>query len=181
MEKSRQGAYELGLIMNKKQHAETEVVKDDIEILDYPGLRGFLRNITEWSFTLTFWAFWLYLFLPLINLLVWMLVGKTIFSTVIAQSGYLELLEILKKWGIAVVVAIATFTGWAYYNYWMFGRRNRRKRAIACLDEEIASFFHTSPTVINCMKKTKGMEIKVDGPKNPGVIKRLDKSGPQFC
>ena len=163
--------------MNKKQLIETRIAEDDIEILDYPGLMGFLRNITEWSFTLIFWAFWLYLFLPLINLLLlWML-----FSTLIDHSGYLALLEILKKWGIAILITIVIFTGWAYYNYWMFGRRNRRKLSMACLDDEIASYFGTSPVVINCMKKTKVMEIKVDGPKKPGVIKRLDKNGPKFC
>ncbi len=167
--------------MESKQESILQHVQDDIEIVDYPGLRGFIRSITEWSFTLTFWAFWLYLLVPMINLLVWMIVGETIFSTVVAQSGYIELLDILKKWGIVTLFTIVAFMGWAYYNYWMFGRKNRRKLAIACLDEEVADFFNTSVSVIRCMKETKGMEITVDGPKNPGVIKRRDKNGPEFC
>ena len=167
--------------MSNKQSRAPKYIEDDIKILDYPGLKGSLRNITEWSFTLTFWVFWIYLLLPLINLLVWMLVGETIFSTVISKSGYLELLDILEKWGLVSLAAVFTFTGWAYYNYLMFGRKNRRKLAIPCLDEEIASFFKTSPAVIGCMKETKSMEIKVKGPKNPGVIKRLDKKDPEIC
>jgi len=167
--------------MNSTKNCNPEVIIDDVQILDYPRLRGFIRNLTEWSFTLTFWAFWIYLLLPLINLLVWVLVGKTIFSTVIAQSGYLELLDIIRKWGIATLVTITFFTGWAYYNYWMFGKKNRRKLAIDCLEEELADFFHISTDTIKCIKSTRKMEIVVKDPKTPGIVMRLDSGPPSVC
>ena len=45
-----------------------------ITIEDNPKLRGRLRTAFEWSFTSFMWALWLYLFLPLVSLVLWVVV-----------------------------------------------------------------------------------------------------------
>ncbi len=154
---------------------------DDIKIVDNPNLKNFFRDIAEWSFTLTFWAFWIYLLLPVINLIVWLLVGKTIFKTVIVDAGYKELVDILAKWGIATLGAIVAFISWGYYNYWVFGRKARRKSVSPAALEEIASFFQASPETISCMQGSRIMEIAVEGPKKPGAIKSFKNSKVHYC
>jgi len=44
----------------------------EIKIIDKPKLKTFLRTITELTFTSVMWGFWIYLFLPLVNVVLWL-------------------------------------------------------------------------------------------------------------
>ena len=154
---------------------------DDIEIIDKPAFKPFLRDVAEWSFTLSFWAFWVYLLLPVINMIAWLIAGQIIFKTVIVEAGYEEFFDILAKWGFAAITAIMVFVSWGYYNYWKYGLKNRRKTSSPVTLEETASFFKTTRETITCMQATKIMEITVDEPKKPGKIRRVGEKDGNFC
>ena len=96
-------------------------------IEDHPELRGFLRNSVEWSFTLAMWLLWIYFFLPLISLVLWGFGLVNVYQNLFRWDVLPQLHEVLKMVGVLVVVIFIVLRGWGYYNYYVFGRRNRRK------------------------------------------------------
>lgn len=113
----------------------------EIEIKDNPKLKSFLRKVTELSFTSVIWGMWIYLFLPILNITLWVLGVRYFHIEVIEEVGYLELLDLLNKLGWTVLVLFVAFRSWGYYNYWRFGRRNRRKTVSPTVVEELAGYF----------------------------------------
>lgn len=120
----------------------------EIEIRDNPKLKSFLRNVGEWSFTTLMWALWLYLFLPLLNVILWFLGVRFFYVEVFEKAGYLQLLNLLNKigWGILAVFAILRF--WGYYNYLRFGRKDRRKSTSSTTVGQLSESFNLPPEKI---------------------------------
>ncbi len=119
-----------------------------IQIIDNPGLKGFLRTLTEWTFTTFMWALWIYLFLPLLNMVLWLLGIHYFYLELIEKAGYLHLLFLLRDTGISLVVILVLLRAWGYYNYVRFGRRNRRKTVSKTTVDELAGFFQLPTDVI---------------------------------
>ncbi len=113
-----------------------------IEVIDKPPLKSFLRNTVEWSITLVAWALWVYLLLPLFNLMMWFFFGKLFYKELIAQQGFNQFIEIFKSMGVYIVFIFILFRAWGYYNYWMFGRNDRRKWVKKVTVEELATQFN---------------------------------------
>lgn len=120
----------------------------EIEIRDNPKLKSFLRNVGEWSFTTLMWALWLYLFLPLLNVILWFLGIRFFYVEVFEKAGYVQLLNLLNKigWGILAVFAILRF--WGYYNYLRFGRKDRRKSTSSTTVGQLSESFNLPPEKI---------------------------------
>lgn len=120
----------------------------EIEIRDNPKLKSFLRNVGEWSFTTLMWALWLYLFLPLLNVILWLLGVRFFYVEVFEKAGYVQLLTLLNKmgWGVLVLFAILRF--WGYYNYIKFGRKDRRKSRSSTTVEQLSKSFNLPPEKI---------------------------------
>lgn len=120
----------------------------EIEIRDNPKLKSFLRNVGEWSFTTLMWALWLYLFLPLLNVILWFLGVRFFYVEVFEKAGYVQLLNLLNKigWGILAVFAILRF--WGYYNYIRFGRKERRKSTSSTTVGQLSESFNLPPEKI---------------------------------
>lgn len=120
----------------------------EIEIRDNPKLKSFLRNVGEWSFTTLMWALWLYLFLPLLNVILWLLGIRFFYVEVFEKAGYVQLLNLLNKigWGILAVFAILRF--WGYYNYLRFGRKDRRKSTSSTTVGQLSESFNLPPEKI---------------------------------
>ncbi len=99
----------------------------EIRIKDNPDLKGILRNITEMSFTTMMWAFYAYLLLPVLNIILWLLGIRYFYIEIIENVGYKELLNLFNKMGWTILIVFGIMRSWGYYNYQRFGKRNRRK------------------------------------------------------
>lgn len=97
-------------------------------IQDRADLRSFLRNTSEWSFTVVMWALWIYLFLPLLSLILWVVGLPYIYQTVFTVEVINRLINLMVKMGWATLVIFIALRGWGLYNYYVFGKRNRRKQ-----------------------------------------------------
>jgi poly-beta-1,6-N-acetyl-D-glucosamine biosynthesis protein PgaD len=113
----------------------------EIEITDRPKLRSFFRNITEMSFTSVAWGFWVYLFLPLVNIVLWLLGARIFYLEVIDTAGYKEFLDLWGRLGWSILGVFLVLRIWGYYNYWRFGRRDRRKGISFNTHEKLAEYF----------------------------------------
>lgn len=99
----------------------------EIEIKDKPQLKTILRKITELSFTTIMWIFYSYLFLPVLNIILWLLGIRYFYVEVIEGVGYMEILDLFNKMGWTILIVFGTLRIWGYYNYRRFGKRDRRK------------------------------------------------------
>lgn len=115
-----------------------------IKIIDKPSFKSLPRKVAEWSFTTFMWALWLYLLLPLMNIVLWLLGFHYFFVEVVEKAGYLTLLGLLKKTGISVLVVFGAIRIWGHYNYLRFRKKERRKTVSAATTQQLSEFFQIS-------------------------------------
>lgn len=139
----------------------------EIEIRDNPKFRSFLRNITETSFTGVMWGVWMYLLLPLVNIVLWFFGIQYFHVRVIEEVGYKDLLALLDKIGWTVVAVFLVLRLWGYYNYRRFGMKNRRSSSRISHDAHIAKIFNIPSEDIKRLQSEKEISWKTgDDDKN---------------
>ena len=94
------------------------------------------------------WALWLYLFLPLLNIILWLLGIHFFYVEVLEKAGYLQLLNLFYKMGWSILVVFAVLRLWGYYNYRRFGKKDRRKFVSATTAEQLSGLFNLPPEQI---------------------------------
>jgi biofilm PGA synthesis protein PgaD len=127
----------------------------EIEIIDKPKLKSFLRKITELSFTSLMWGLWFYLFLPLLNLVLWVLGIRYFYIEVFELGGYKGLINLLLKAGWVILTVFLVMRFWGLYNYWRFGKRERRKNLPSETFEQTVEYFQVSPEQIQQVQSSK--------------------------
>ena len=127
----------------------------EIKIRDNPKLRSYFRNLTEMTFTSFVWGIWLYLLLPVVNILMWILGFKVIKISVIDQVGYNDFFDLMNKMGWIVLIVFLILRLWGYYNYRRFGKRSRRKEAPPVTVEQLAEHYRISVHKIKSMQSQK--------------------------
>jgi poly-beta-1,6-N-acetyl-D-glucosamine biosynthesis protein PgaD len=141
--------------LENREMEETGREKDPIRIIDNPSLRSVLRNIGELTFTSAMWALWVYLFFPIINIILWVLGIGNFYEKVIEHSDYLRLLELVRNCGGAVVGIFLVLWLWGFYNYHRFGKRNRRLDNKPVDPEKMAEFFNLTVEQVIAMSREK--------------------------
>jgi biofilm PGA synthesis protein PgaD len=129
-----------------------------------------MRNIGEWSFTTLMWGLWIYLFLPLLNVVLWLLGFHLFYVKVIERGGYIQLLTLLGKMGWAVLLVFGTLRLWGYYNYIRFGKKNRRKSVSPTTADQLSGFFHLPRDQVLEMQSKKEVVWPVEVDRNRGII-----------
>jgi len=99
------------------------------------------RTTIEWIFTSLMWALWIYLFLPMATLILWSAGIHYIYHSVIEPAALMYLIAMLTRLGWAVVIIFVALRGWGYYNYYVFGRLDRRKSYPEPSTFELAEYF----------------------------------------
>jgi poly-beta-1,6-N-acetyl-D-glucosamine biosynthesis protein PgaD len=128
----------------------------EIEVFNNPKLKSIWRHLTEGGVTTLMWAGWIYLLLPLLNLLLWFLGLRFIYVEVFQTTGFREFFELLNRVGWAIIVIFIILRGWGFYNYYRFGKRNRRSQLPANhLNEKMSVFFQIAPDQVNLMQASK--------------------------
>lgn len=120
---------------------------------DRADLRSFLRNTTEWSFTLVMWALWIYLLLPLLSLILWVVGLPYIYQTVFTADVINRLINLLVNMGWAMLAIFIGLRGWGYYNYYVFGRLNRRKQQPEVTPDQMGRHFGLNPEEVKAMQQ----------------------------
>ncbi|MEW6601588.1 MAG: poly-beta-1,6-N-acetyl-D-glucosamine biosynthesis protein PgaD [Nitrospirota bacterium] len=127
----------------------------EIKIRDNPKLRSHLRNITELTFTGFVWGIWVYLLLPIVNIIMWIVGLRLIDQSVIEQLGYQEMLGLIGKMGWIVLIVFLILRLWGFYNYKRFGKRSRRKSSSPVTIGQLAAHFKFSPEQVELMRSQK--------------------------
>jgi biofilm PGA synthesis protein PgaD len=115
-----------------------------IEIEEKKEFRSPLRNMVEWSFTTAMWALWIYLFLPLLTLILWWAGARYFYSSLFQQTGLEHLMHLGVRLGWFVVITVIVLRGWGLYNYYMYGRLARRRQPAPVSAAEMGAHFGLS-------------------------------------
>ena len=129
-----------------------------IEIEDNPRLRSAMRTTIEWSFTTLMWVLWIYLFLPLVSLVLWVVGLRYIYNSLFEQSALVHLMSLMSRMGWAVLIIFIVLRGWGYYNYYVFGRRNRRQHREPLDNSLLCRHFGLSESKIEDLQSQKEIE-----------------------
>lgn len=124
-----------------KGEVAEEQTLDNSLIIDSPKLKRPMVRIAETIFSVAIWAFFVYLFQTILTTFMWLFGMERIyyfhFSQAAIEGTYDAVLFTLYTAAFFITVLFA----WAQWNYWRFGRLERRKQAALVDASEVASFF----------------------------------------
>jgi biofilm PGA synthesis protein PgaD len=100
------------------------------------------------ALTLVFWAFWLYLWLPLLALLAWSLGVEEAYKYMVTLGGYHAVLTLLGIYALIILLLGGTLILWAVYNILRFGGVENRVAAPAVTALEIGREFGQDPEAV---------------------------------
>lgn len=128
---------------------------DKPSLEDNASLRSFMRNAAELGFTTLMWALWIYLFMPLLSLVLWVVGLPYIYKTLFAEQVFLQLMVLLERMGCFVLMVFLLLRGWGLYNYYVFGKRNRRRRSEKVTPAELSLHFGITAEDVYLLQQSK--------------------------
>ncbi len=141
-----------------------------------------LQRAAEFTITTLFWLAWLYLIMPLVSLLLWMLGVELFVEVMITRGGYQALLEELVHYGLVILGILAVTLIWVNWNLRHYGGHNKRILQPQPVSvEELAAYSGLSRTGIAGMQATRQLLITFDDSDHP-VLRARDarkKQGPR--
>jgi len=135
----------------------------DIKIINKPDLKSRGRKISEMSITTIIWILWLWLFLPVVNVLLWVVGVQTFYHTLIVDTGYIDFFELVRSVGLTVAIVFIIMRTWGYYNYWRFGKRNKRKSLPEVTPARLSSIFAMTPEEVVNLKASREVTFTFEG------------------
>ena len=147
------------------QQSKSYWIESDAKRLDLPQYidqAKFVKN-KKGHQTLQFfgWAFWSFLFMPILTLLLWVFQGNLIRNYIFAEKLNVQLLNI--AWlALLIVICGASLLLWASFNWIRF-----RKQKIAPLIQNVstqvlAGYLEISPQELDSMKHSKRVVLYYD-------------------
>jgi poly-beta-1,6-N-acetyl-D-glucosamine biosynthesis protein PgaD len=100
------------------------------------------------TLTLAFWAFWVYLWLPLLALLAWGLGIEQAYQYMVAYGGYRDVIRLLGFYALVIGLLSGSLTLWALYNIVRFRGVENRVEARAITPTQCAAHFALDPQSI---------------------------------
>lgn len=113
--------------------------------------------------TFLFWIFWLYLFRPLLALVLWCLFGFHIFNPdIFSIRLYEEIIRVIIKYSMFITLMGVIFISWALYNWVKYRALRRRKFIPHATVQEVAEFFEVEPKNLKKWQESKHIVIKLN-------------------
>ncbi|OGI59123.1 MAG: poly-beta-1,6-N-acetyl-D-glucosamine biosynthesis protein PgaD [Candidatus Muproteobacteria bacterium RBG_19FT_COMBO_61_10] len=144
-----------------------------------------LQRAAEFTITTLFWLAWLYLIMPLVSLLLWMLGVELFVEVMITRGGYQALLEELVDYSLVILGILAVTVIWVNWNLRHYGGHNKRILQPQPVSiEELAAYSGLSRTEITGMQAARQLLITFDDSDHPvlrtrGVHKKQEpRRGP---
>ena len=127
------------------------------------NLRSNLRQIVEGIISMVCWVFLIYILLPIITLILWLLGFKIFYHQVVLDYNYKAFLTLLGDGGLIVFTIFTILIGWTYYNYALFKIRGERRlnRCFISNDQDAARILNTDVKSVDKFKKCVRLKVNV--------------------
>ncbi|MDH5507807.1 MAG: poly-beta-1,6-N-acetyl-D-glucosamine biosynthesis protein PgaD [Anaerolineae bacterium] len=143
-------------------------------IIDRPELQSPMQRYGFGGVTLLFWLIYVYLWLPMLTLVAWVLGFTRIFDEMVIEGGYAALARVLLIYLLVILVIGSIYLGWARINYVRFRGVERRKTQERVSDQELADHFSVSLDTLNHWQQAKSLFITHDEDGN--VVAAINRS-----
>jgi len=114
------------------------------------------------ALTLAFWAFWFYLWLPVLALLAWALGVQQAFKYMVVLGGYHEVIRLLGIYSLIIVLLGGGIVFWANYNITRFSGVERRRVNPPVTPADIGRDFGQDPKSVARWQSEKRLYVKHD-------------------
>jgi len=131
-------------------------------IIELPGLLGGRQRLAEAGVTLAFWFALLYLWQPLVNLLVWFLQGGLIYQTVVFPPEHDDLLQLLKVYFSTLSGLLVLYFFWAKGNEWRFRGREQRAPRPPIDSRRVGKHYGVDPGNLEKWRRFNQMVVELD-------------------
>ena len=117
-------------------------------IIDRPHWQTRGQKVMFGSLTLVFWALWIYLWMPILGFIGWLLGVRLAYDQMVVKGGYVGLMHLMGIYALIILALGATLLLWAYYNYFRFrGQERRRPRPVVDLASLTQRYNMTAETL----------------------------------
>jgi biofilm PGA synthesis protein PgaD len=114
-------------------------------IIERSDLQSPRQRTLYGALTLAFWAFWFYLWLPVLALLAWTLGVQQAFKYMVVLGGYHDVIRLLGLYSLIILLLGGGLVLWASYNIIRFHGVERRTANLPITPTEIGRDFGQSP------------------------------------
>jgi len=131
-------------------------------IIERPDLQtGRQRTVTS-VLTAAFWAFWFYLWMPLLALLAWVLGVQQAHKYMVALEGYQELLYVLQLYAIVIAIMGGSLMIWAGYNIRRFSGADKRSARPSVTAADIGRDVEHDARHISIWQRARSLIVRYD-------------------
>jgi biofilm PGA synthesis protein PgaD len=134
---------------------------DDIHI-EAPELLTGSERTRDTIATAAMWLFYLYLWVPLLSLVAWLLGLELAYDVMIRSGGARDLGGILVVYGVIVAIIFCAVTAWSLMNRYRFGHLARRRAMEPVSDEAMADYFGVGTRELPAMRAAKRIVVAFD-------------------
>ncbi len=135
-----------------------------------PPTQSGMQRAAEFTITTLFWLAWLYLIMPLVSLLLWIVGIQLFMEEMIVRGGYQALIGELVHYGLVILTMLAVTLIWVYWNLRRYGEHEKRTQQPAPVSlEEIAATSGLTPDVILGIWTNRRLRITFDDNDHPMI------------
>lgn len=136
-------------------------MKFDSRLIRKPYAQPRLKR-AAWGFvTVAFWGVYIYLWLPLVTLMLWLLGIRTAFFELYSRQHQIEPFVLLSIPVIAALCALVLIA-WAEYNRWRFAAKDRRNPHRDVSREDVADSLGATRAIAAQMAGAKVMTLHMN-------------------
>ena len=106
------------------------------------------QKLAYGAVTVVFWAFWVYLWVPLLALLAWSLGIQQAYKYMISLGGYMDLIRLLAYYLLVILLLGGALLIWAGYNIFRFSGVERRTPPAPVTTQQVAGMYNLNPAEI---------------------------------
>jgi biofilm PGA synthesis protein PgaD len=117
-------------------------------LIERPELQTPRQRTLYGALTLGFWLFWIYLWVPVLALLAWLLGLQQAYQYMVVLGGYQEVIRVVWLYSLVILLLGGGLLVWAAYNILRFGGVENRTASQPVTPLEIGRHFGQDPEAV---------------------------------
>ena len=130
--------------------------------IDVPELMTRREQLRDTFATGFMWALYVYLWLPLISLLAWVMGFEFAYDVMVRAGGAAHLRTGLYWYGVAIASIFVIFGIWSVSNRMRFAGHDRREHLERVTDETFIDYFGISPDDLTLLRNGRALTLEFD-------------------
>lgn len=146
-------------------------------IIESPHLQTPGQRIVFGALTLTFWAVWTYLWLPLVSFVAWLFGIHTVHYQMFVLHGYSALADLLLLYALIVAVLGGSLVVWGLINVIRFQNVERRTHAGDVTNDMLADRYAVDSSHLAAWQQSPRLTMHHDDRGRLALVEAPDWSG----